>query len=184
MMDKLSDYIVVTEPLLSKETSSEILAVTEGIEWRRPEIYKGIERTCMSFPVSSACVGNYPVPEGRLDRVKWADQTLLSAAQKALRIYQKRHPRVYTRSDSGFDILRYEKGQFIGDHADDNVPRVLSMSVALNDDYTGGDFMFWSKQVIRVPDGCAIMFPPNFMYPHEILPVVSGTRYSMITWFI
>lgn len=182
-MDKLSDYIVVTEPLFSKETSSEILAVTDGIEWRLPEIYKGIERTCTTFPVSSACVGNYPVPEGRLDRVKWADETLLSAAQKALRIYQKQHPRVYTKSDSGFDILRYEKGQFIGDHVDDNVPRVLSMSIALNDDYTGGEFKFWDK-VIRLPVGGAIMFPSNFMYPHEILPVVSGTRYSMITWFI
>jgi hypothetical protein len=27
------------------------------------------------------------------------------------------------------------------------------------------------------------MFPSNFMYPHAIKPVLSGTRYSIITWF-
>jgi hypothetical protein len=182
MMDKLSDYIVVTESLLTEETIREILAVTEGIEWRFPKIYKGITRTCTTFPLSTAAAGKYPIPEGSLKRVQQADTLMLDATRKALFAYQKKHPRVYTECDSGFDILRYETGQFIGEHADDNEPRVLSMSIALNDDYTGGEFKFWDN-VIRLPIGCAIMFPPNFMFPHEILPVTSGTRYSMITWF-
>ena len=159
------------------------MAVTDGIEWRVPESYNGIARTCTTFPLSSASIGNYPTPEGRLDRIKWADETLLNATCQALRIYQEKHPKVFTKSDSGFDILRYETGQFIGEHIDDKEPRVLSMSIALNDDYTGGEFRFWNNVTVPVSVGCAIMFPPNFMYPHEILPVISGTRYSMITWF-
>jgi predicted 2-oxoglutarate/Fe(II)-dependent dioxygenase YbiX len=32
--------------------------------------------------------------------------------------------------------------------------------------------------------GSVLMFPSNFMYPHEILEVTKGTRYSIITWFL
>jgi prolyl 4-hydroxylase len=63
------------------------------------------------------------------------------------------------------------------------VPRVLSMSMMLNNEYTGGEFLFWKSLSIPVPAGCAIMFPANFMFPHEVLPITSGTRYAMITWF-
>ena len=37
---------------------------------------------------------------------------------------------------------------------------------------------------IKLKKADAIMFPSNFMYPHEIMPVTQGTRYSIITWFI
>jgi Uncharacterized iron-regulated protein len=114
-----------------------------------------------------------------------ADRALVDATRDALKLYKQKHPRAYTRSDIGFDILRYQKGQFIADHIDDREPRVLSMSIVLNDDYEGGEFRFWKKEnvTIDVQAGCAIMFPPNFMFPHEVLPITSGTRYAMITWF-
>lgn len=182
-MNPLSDFIVVTEPLLPKDTLADILRVTEGIKWRIPPKDGDYVRTCTTFPLSAAAAGKYPIPKGRSDRVKWADKTLVGATLQALRIYKAKHPKLFTRTDCGFDILRYETGQFIGDHVDDREPRVLAMSLGLNDDYTGGDFSFWKDTTIHLPAGCAVMFPPNFMFPHEILPVKSGTRYSMITWF-
>lgn len=182
-MNPLSDFIVVTEPLLSKGMLDKILATTEGIKWRVPPSDGDYKRTCTTFPLSAAAAGKYPIPKGSAERVKWADKTLVGATLQALRIYKAKHPKIYTRTDCGFDILRYEKGQFIGDHVDDREPRVLAMSLGLNDDYTGGDFSFWKGEAVRLPAGCAIMFPPNFMFPHEVLPVTSGTRYSMITWF-
>ena len=30
--------------------------------------------------------------------------------------------------------------------------------------------------------GDLVIFPSSFTYPHEVLPVKSGTRYSIITW--
>ena len=182
-LKKLTDYIIVTEPLLPKETLKEVLATTEGIKWRVPNTGNNYTRTCTTFPISMAAIGKYPIPEGRLEQVKQADKTLVDATLKALHAYKEKHPRVVTRSDSGFDILRYETGQCIGDHIDDLAPRILTMSIVLNDDYTGGEFRFWKKIDKNVPAGCAIIFPPNFMFPHEVLPITSGTRYSMITWF-
>jgi hypothetical protein len=180
----LTDYIITTEPLLTKETLKEILEVANGIEWRIPEKRGELTRTCMTFPLSMAVTGAFPVPEGRLDRIKKADEILLKATYKALDVYKKKYS-FYITTDSGFDILRYEEGQLIDYHIDDSEPRVLSMSIALNDDYAGGEFRFWKNDNVkfRISSGCAIMFPPNFMYPHEILPVTSGIRYSMITWF-
>jgi hypothetical protein len=182
-MDKLIDYIIITTPLLTKEQLEEVLAVTEGVEWRNPD-YNGIERTCATFPISSAANKAYPVPEGKLEQTLKVDMMLLDVTLNALRIYKEKF-QLHTSTDSGFDILRYEVGQLISYHVDDNEPRVLSMSIALNDDYTGGEFRFFKNDNIKVKlnAGCAIMFPSNFMYPHEILPVTSGTRYSMITWF-
>jgi hypothetical protein len=181
-VEKLADYIVVTEPLLSKATLTGILAVTEGIEWRVPK-HQGYDRTCTSFPLSLAVSGGYPLPQGRLDAVRQADHTLVKVTRQALRRYGEKYP-IHTQSDSGFDILRYETGQRIDSHVDDDAPRVLAMSIALNDSYSGGEFQFWQRETIRLTAGCAIMFPPNFMYPHQILPVTAGTRYAMITWFV
>jgi hypothetical protein len=186
MNEHLSDYIMITEPLMTKNVLDEILSDLNEVEWRIPDAMYGYDRTCTTFPVSSAVIGNYPIPAGKLDNVKKIDNTLLRVVHKALRIYQGRFPDIHTHSDSGFDILRYDIGQYVGSHIDDHAPRVLSMSIGLNDDYTGGEFRFWKNDnyIIKVPSGCAIMFPPNFMYPHEVLPVKSGVRYSMLTWFV
>lgn len=187
-MLNLADFIVVTEPLLDTLQLKEIIAVTDGVEWRTPPDSPDYpERTCTTFPLSAAVGGNYPCPPDKLAMVKRADDVLLDASLRALNIYKTKFPLV-TRQDCGFDILRYETGQFIGVHRDDMVPRVLSMSIALNGDgdgdYAGGEFKFWDDgEPFRLPAGCALMFPPSFMYPHEILPVTSGIRYSMITWF-
>lgn len=185
-MHNLLDYVIMTEPLLPEETLAEVVAITEGVEWRVPGQGVNYTRTCTTFPLSAAAVGGYPLPDkDRLARVKKADEALVSATRRALAYYKEKIPRVLTRTDSGFDILKYEVGQLITYHMDDLNPRVLSLSISLNDDYTGGEFRFWEDDnaVFRVPAGCAMMFPPNFMYGHEILPVLSGTRYSMITWF-
>jgi hypothetical protein len=180
----LTDFIMITEPVLARGFLDEILTITEGLEWRVPDD-RGYSRTCTTFPLSAAVAGGFPLRADRLELAKKADETLLAAVHKALRLYKDKFE-VVTQSDSGFDILRYAKGQQIDSHADDLVPRVLSMSIGLNDDYTGGEFRFWQNEnlTFRLPAGCALMFPPNFMYPHQILPVLSGTRYSMITWFL
>ena len=182
-MRDLSQFITITEPLLTKRALTSILAATEGIEWRVPE--QNYVRTCTTFPISAAVVGNYPAPPERLEQIKEADAALVTATLAGLRIYKELHP-LNTRGDTGFDILRYQPGQSIGLHVDDLAPRILTMSILLNEDFTGGEFRFWQDDTatFSVPAGCAIIFPPTFMYPHEILPIQSGTRYSMITWFV
>lgn len=59
---------------------------------------------------------------------------------------------------------------------------VLTILGALNDDYEGGEFMMFGGQRIDLPAGSIVVFPSNFMFPHEVKPVTSGVRYSFVSW--
>jgi predicted 2-oxoglutarate/Fe(II)-dependent dioxygenase YbiX len=84
-------------------------------------------------------------------------------------------------------LLRYEEGNFYIEHTDSfkAQQRSLSCSLLLNHDYDGGEFAFFNRQMmIKSKKGSVIMFPSNFMFPHEIMEVTKGTRYSIITWLV
>ena len=36
---------------------------------------------------------------------------------------------------------------------------------------------------VNLNTGDLIIFPSNFMYPHSVEPIISGTRYSIVCWF-
>jgi len=59
---------------------------------------------------------------------------------------------------------------------------VLSVLGALNDNYEGGDLLFWDDQKIELKAGAIMIFPSNFMYPHRVSEVTKGTRYSYVSW--
>ena len=92
-----------------------------------------------------------------------------------------------TTEDTGYIFLMYkgeEKGEYKEhtDHSDFN-PRVLSISLILNDNYDGGDFCFFNKElIIKKEKRSAIVFPSNFCFPHSISPVTKGERYAIVTW--
>ena len=58
----------------------------------------------------------------------------------------------------------------------------LSILGAINDDYEGGELVFWESEKIVLKAGQIMIFPSNFMYPHKVLPVTKGTRYSYVSW--
>ena len=59
---------------------------------------------------------------------------------------------------------------------------VLTILGVLNDDYDGGEFIMFGNRHIKLPTGSLIVFPSNFMYPHEVKPVKSGVRFSYVSW--
>lgn len=59
---------------------------------------------------------------------------------------------------------------------------VLTILGTLNDDYEGGELMMFGDTQIKLPAGSVVVFPSNFMYPHEVKPVKSGVRYSYVSW--
>ena len=115
------------------------------------------------------------------------DARMFDGAASAIRSYNQSFPLVRIEEDSGYDLLRYETGQFYVEHVDSfkQHPRAVSCSFALNDNFDGGEFAFFGRKFkYNLKKGSALMFPSNFMYPHEVMPVTKGTRYSIITWFI
>jgi hypothetical protein len=59
---------------------------------------------------------------------------------------------------------------------------VLTVLGGLNDDYEGGELLMFGDHRIHLPAGAVVVFPSNFMFPHEVKPVKSGIRYSYVSW--
>lgn len=92
----------------------------------------------------------------------------------------------YVSSSEEYRLLKYDCNNFYKRHIDShaNTPRTISLTLSLNDNYKGGEFSFFDDDYkLNLEKGSALMFPSNFMYPHGVLPVKMGTRYSIVTWF-
>jgi hypothetical protein len=59
---------------------------------------------------------------------------------------------------------------------------ILTVLGGLNDDYEGGELLMFGDHRIHLPAGAVVVFPSNFMFPHEVKPVKSGIRYSYVSW--
>ena len=74
------------------------------------------------------------------------------------------------------DNIHHSHGQQYG------YPQVSALLYP-NDDYEGGEFFVADHQYLP-RKGSAIVFPSNFMYPHEATAVTKGTRWSIVTWLM
>ena len=115
------------------------------------------------------------------------DQALYKVYGNAIPEYANKFPYIGIRSDEAYTLLRYGPRHHYIQHVDcfSEKPRQVTAILGLNDGYTGGEFWFWDgawRQ--RIEKGALLMFPASFQYPHGVRPIESGTRYSVITWFI
>ena len=83
-------------------------------------------------------------------------------------------------------LLRYEPGNKFHFHIDDHpqYPRVVSVSVNLNDDYEGGNLEFKEFGLnLALEAGDIVIFCSGFPYMHQVLPVTNGIRYAVVKWY-
>ena len=115
----------------------------------------------------------------------------------ALQNYQKKYSRekdkigsAWIRHISQVRFNRYKIGTKMRSHHDHiqslfdgklkGIP-IISIVGLLNDNYEGGAFMCREKE-IKLIRGDILLFPSNFMYPHEVKEVTKGIRYSFVSW--
>ena len=89
--------------------------------------------------------------------------------------------------DSGYELREVYGPTMI--HADNQIDdddfRVLSVIIALTDDYDGGIFNFPKQSYqVKLKKGEAITFPPSHFYPHEVSGPKNGKRYTICTWLL
>jgi len=102
---------------------------------------------------------------------------------ESLKEYDYLIPKMYT-TVSGYWLLKYCKGDFLTMHTDFQAEAgSITMSYCINNDYEGGELVFWGDYVIPNQKNTIHAFPSCFLYPHEIKPVIRGERYAAITWF-
>ena len=112
----------------------------------------------------------------------------------ALTDYMKHIKLPYFDGWSGYSSLRwnrYKETRKMAEHCDHiqslftgerkGVP-ILSCLGALNDNYNGGELVFFGGETIEFKQGDLLIFPSNFLYPHRVEPVTDGVRWSYISW--
>ena len=142
----------------------------------------------------------HSMPEKELDIVNsTADQfkSLGNYLGTALQNYQKKYSRVKDKIGttwighiSQVRFNRYKIGTKMRSHHDHiqsifdgklkGIP-IISIVGLLNDNYEGGAFMCREKEV-KLRRGDILLFPSNFMYPHEVKEITKGIRYSFVSW--
>lgn len=106
-------------------------------------------------------------------------------------IYKKNNAYLDFERISQLEILKYEANEYDAGysfHVDAGsvcTDRQLSISINLNNDFQGGEFVFdISNDHKQYPQntGDVIAFPSNFLFPHQVNKITSGTRYAVIGW--
>jgi hypothetical protein len=185
-MKNINDYIVVFDGVITDALCDAILEEYKDCDDWVPAITASgasdKERQCDNIGISfDSITQKNPKVRIKLDKYVFASAGLV------IQKYNEKFPLCRIQEDSGYELLRYKEGQFYSDHTDSfkDRPRAISCSFALNDDYEGGEFAFFDREIVhKLKKGSCIMFPSNFMYPHQVMPVIKGVRYSIVTWFI
>jgi hypothetical protein len=81
------------------------------------------------------------------------------------------------------NLVKYGPGEHFEYHHDHGYSYncTVSLVLYLNDNYEGGEISFRLQNLQVKPEaGDLFVFPSNFMYPHRAMPVISGTKYSLV----
>jgi hypothetical protein len=100
-------------------------------------------------------------------------------------------PRFEYQHTTDFRINKYGEGCYMREHTDNihhshgqqwGFPQV-SILLILNDGFEGGDFCVTGKKY-EIPACSGIIFPSNFMFPHEVKEIKKGCRWSIVSWIM
>ena len=184
---KLESFIKIYENIIPEDLCDSIINEYENdSDWVDSMIgTENVDKKVRNCKVVSIS-GQNSISKNQLIR-KELDDKVFEIISKIIVDLRDEFNMIGIANDTGYDLLKYEKGGFYIQHVDSYTqePREVSCSLILNDDYEGGEFAFFDREITySLKKGSIITFPSNFLYPHEILPVTKGIRYSIVTWFI
>lgn len=115
---------------------------------------------------------------------------IIPKIQEIVQLYTKEFN--YVANNISFPrINKYEKGNEMLEHIDHisslfqgEKPGYPSTSIILllNDEFKGGDLIFWEDHRPKLEFGDLIIWPSNFMYRHRVSRITDGVRYSLVAW--
>lgn len=181
----LEDYVKVYYDVVPEDLCDAIIKeYSNSNDWEEARTTGGVQTDVRNVDVITISQDRII---GNSELRRQLDDRLFVSVSSVSRKYSEEFEHFVINVDTGYELLRYKEGQFYTQHTDSFITqqRSLSCSLILNDDYEGGEFCFWDGTMMhRPPKGAALVFPSNFMYPHEIKPVTKGQRISIITWLV
>ena len=129
-----------------------------------------------------------PVGVNSLTQVHWAN-FMFNTFNIFIKEYMKKIGCDELFQVNNIQVLKYGLWCHYVFHTDycKSIPRAFSCIFLINDDYEGGDLIFKyphseKKTKIDKRENRMIIWPSNFLYPHSVLPVTKGERYSVVAW--
>ena len=139
-------------------------------------------------------VQNYPIKYGldvSLTETHWFNYIARLLQQKVETYNEDKKVRYIPAKILDLTLLKYEEGGFYKPHVDSGrIHREISAIIFLNNDYEGGHLQFFEPNHedlildIKPEIGKVVIWPSNFLFPHQATPVTKGTRFVLVSWMI
>lgn len=182
----LQDYVKVYKDFVDEDLCKRTLISLQNIIWNKHSFYDVNSNTETTYDNDLSVSNEFFKEKNEITKKVW-----LSLEQYVLKDFSSFK---WFRGWSGHSFPRfnkYDRSTEMRIHCDHihtlfdgqvrGVP-ILTVLGALNNDYEGGEFVMFGDTEIEFPAGSVMVFPSNFMFPHEVRPVTAGTRYSYVSW--
>ncbi len=139
-------------------------------------------RDCVDFKFKKTDINPDPSEASKKLQDIWQDcyDVQLPAVEDYCRRFNINNLRYW----EAFNFIRYGEGQHFMEHHDHGYSYNCTVSLVsyLNDDYEGGEIFFRLQGIDYKPKaGDTVIFPSNYMYPHQAKKVLKGVKYSLVT---
>jgi len=184
----VKDYVKIYDDFLDKKTCKAIVKGLKKTDWRLHTFYQANTGNFVSYDKELSIAYGTEIPETvELQKKIW------SAIEQYV-VKDHAHMSEWYSGWNGYTQVRYNRYntdtqmKLHCDHIhsmfDGNRKGIPTLSIlgSLNDDYEGGELVFWEQEAIELKAGSIMLFPSNFMYPHKVMPVTKGVRYSYVSW--
>lgn len=185
MSYNLKDYIKVYKDFLSSSECKAVIKKLKKETWGSHSYYDA--RANSSYQYENELFVTSPINDPFFDEINNKLWNLISIYIGGLNFSH------YT-AWSGYSLIRfnrYDVGSEMRKHCDHiqslfdgdrkGIP-TLTILGSLNNNYKGGELLMFDEQITELKEGEVMIFPSNFLYPHQIKPVTKGTRYSFVSW--
>lgn len=184
MSYNLQDYVYKIDDFLDQSTCKNIIKKINKLDWSMHSYYSAKTNTVHSFDNELSILSTDIIEVKNLnDKLKYA-----------IDMYINKLNFDWFGSYTGYTYVRLNKYikdttmklhcdhiQSIFDGSKKGIP-TLTILGSLNNDYKGGELILFKDKKIDLKAGNVVVFPSNFLYPHEVKPVISGVRYSYVSW--
>jgi predicted 2-oxoglutarate/Fe(II)-dependent dioxygenase YbiX len=185
--NKLNDFVVIFENVLPKKTSEIFLEVCKS-QYAKFDA-AGIDDGRINKKIRDADTWELINDLTNFTAIHWGNFLRKIFQDKITEYKKKINCEDVDALINSMQVLKYEKKQHYLFHTDHFrlQPRTISGIFFINDNYEGGQLCFstpdkTSTQIIEPKANKLILFPSNFLYPHKVVPVTTGTRYTVVTW--
>jgi len=187
MSMNVRDYVKTYDNFLDLDFCKTIVQEIESNSWEKHRFYRAQNQDHISYEDDLAVSYSDSVNADIINKKIW-----FALEQYILKDFA--NCRDWFNGWSGYTKVRfnkYDSGTKMALHCDHihsmfdgnrkGIPTV-SILGALNDEYEGGDLLFWGNEKLELKAGQIMLFPSNFMYPHTVTTITKGTRYSYVSW--